>query len=157
MASLGTPKSIGQPIGSVVRCKGKELDVKTKFELHNGDGLSYFNDDGIFEGFRINSADGNGNGNVRLRLLNSVNIKPGTQLFRTYDKQFEKRKKLFEFNKSVNLPVCLDDLNIKKEDIPKIAARANGITEWSCVPYEVTEEKFVQAVLECDEAGQAYR
>ena len=75
----------------------------------------------------------------------------------TYDKQFEKRKKLFEFNKSVNLPVCLDDLNIKKEDIPKIAARANGITEWSCVPYEVTEEKFVQAVLECDEAGQAYR
>lgn len=89
MASLGTPKSIGQPIGSVVRCKGKELDVKTKFELHNGDGLSYFNDDGIFEGFRINSADGNGNGNVRLRLLNSVNIKPGTQLFRTYDKQFD--------------------------------------------------------------------
>lgn len=75
----------------------------------------------------------------------------------TYDKQFEKRKKLFEFNKSVNLPVCLDDLEIKKDDLPKMAAKANGTTEWGCAPYEVTEDKFVQAVLECDEAGQAYR
>lgn len=75
----------------------------------------------------------------------------------TYDKQFEKRKKLFEFNKSVNLPVCLDDSEIKKDDLPKMAAKANGTTEWGCAPYEVTEDKFVQAVLECDEAGQAYR
>ena len=29
--------------------------------------------------------------------------------------------------------------------------KMNGVTEWYCAPYEVTEENFIQAILETDE------
>lgn len=69
----------------------------------------------------------------------------------TYDKQFEKRDRIYEFNKSIGLPTCLDDIDVKKEDVAKMVKKMNGVTEWYCAPYEVTEENFIKAILETDE------
>lgn len=69
----------------------------------------------------------------------------------TYDKQFEKRDRIYEFNKSIGLPTCLDDIGIKKEDVEKMVHKMNGVTEWYCAPYEVTEENFIKAILDTDE------
>lgn len=69
----------------------------------------------------------------------------------TYDKQFEKRDRIYEFNKSIGLPTCLDDIGIKKEDVEKMVQKMNGVTEWYCTPYEVTEENFIKAILDTDE------
>lgn len=84
MASIDTPKSMGQYVGKVVRARGKELDVDTQLRLANGDGLSYFNTDGLFTGIRVNVASG---GHVSLR--ESMPIPRGTDLYRTSDKAMD--------------------------------------------------------------------
>lgn len=84
MASLDTPKSQGQPLGKVVASHGRQLTVATSQPIANGDGLSYYDAQGIFCGVRVNVANGR-----NLSLREPVDIKPGTQLFRTADKAFD--------------------------------------------------------------------
>lgn len=84
MASLDTPKSMGQPLGKVVSSRGKMLTIATREQLVNGDGLSYFNGDGQFCGMRVNVASGN-----VLQLRDAVDIAPGTMVYRTADKAFD--------------------------------------------------------------------
>lgn len=84
IASIDTPKSMGEPLGTVVSCRGKDIVVKTDKNINNGDGISYFNTEGEYDGFRVNIAFGN-----KIQTLQNVSIVPGTRLYRTYSKQFE--------------------------------------------------------------------
>ena len=84
IASINTPKSLGEEIGRVESCRPKMLKVSSNHALSNGDGLSFFDKEGNYSGFRINRADGN-----ILSLSNDVNIARNTLLYRTHDKQFE--------------------------------------------------------------------
>lgn len=83
MASIHTPKSIGEPIGKVVWAKGKRLRISTSATLSNGDGFSYFNAQGEYVGFRVNRVEGN-----EMVLKSPIAIQQGTPLYRTYDKAF---------------------------------------------------------------------
>ncbi len=84
MASLHTPKSMGQPVATVVASRGRTLVVKAMQPLANGDGLSYFYEDNVFTGIRVNVAQGD-----KLVLRDPVRIAPGTRLYRTADKLFD--------------------------------------------------------------------
>jgi len=84
MASLDTPKSQGQPIGKVVASRGRQLSVATSQDIVNGDGLSYYDAQGVFCGVRVNVANGR-----NLILRDQVDIKAGTLLYRTADKAFD--------------------------------------------------------------------
>lgn len=75
----------------------------------------------------------------------------------TYDKQFEKREKLFEFNKSVGLPTCLDDIGATKDDVRSMVKKSESAVEWHCAPYEIEEDKFVDAILECDKFSKEHK
>ncbi|MGN0032692.1 MAG: peptidase U32 family protein [Candidatus Limimorpha sp.] len=54
-----TPKSVGELVGTVSRLDAKRVIVDTKEELHNGDGLCFFDEDGNLMGFNVNGVDGN--------------------------------------------------------------------------------------------------
>lgn len=93
MTNIDTPKSMGKFIGTVERCKRNELLVKLGNDaVNNGDGLCFI-ENGELVGIRVNRAEGNrliiavgvsgGGGGVA-----SLNIKPGTKLFRNYDHNF---------------------------------------------------------------------
>ena len=84
LASFNTPKSLGEPLGTVISCRNKDILVKTEKEIVNGDGISYFTPEGEYNGFRVNVAHGN-----KIQTLQPMDIAPGTQLFRTYSKKFE--------------------------------------------------------------------
>lgn len=84
MASLFTPKSQGEFIGKVKSSKGKTIIVETQVQMHNGDGLSYFDERGEYYGFRVNVAERN-----KVICNSELKIKPGTKLYRTYDKAFD--------------------------------------------------------------------
>ena len=80
MASLITPKSLGEKIGCVNQCRGNKLTIDTRQSLNNGDGLSYFTGT-EFSGFRVNKVEkGVVYANTPLQLA------PGTVIYRTYDK-----------------------------------------------------------------------
>lgn len=73
LASIDTPKSLGEPV------------VDTR-ELHNGDGISFFNPkDGTYCGFRVNRVD-----NGRIIPARPIHIPRNIQLYRTYDIECER-------------------------------------------------------------------
>ena len=83
IASLASPKSIGEPIGRVTAAARRRITVRTAAELHNGDGLGYFDKDGRFNGFRVNRAEGN-----TVLTASDTDIRPGTMLYRNADKAY---------------------------------------------------------------------
>jgi putative protease len=81
IASINTPKWVGEQVGTVISCKGQRMVVNLDKTLNNGDGIGYFNRNNYFEGFRINKVDGR-----ILHTLKAQDVKPGTILYRNYDK-----------------------------------------------------------------------
>ncbi len=84
MASIDTPKSMGQYVGKVIKARGAELTLDTPVSLTNGDGLSYMSPDGLFAGMRVNVAHAS-----RVTLREPVAIARGTSVWRTFDKAMD--------------------------------------------------------------------
>jgi len=84
VCNTDTPKSMGEEMGFVRAQKLQHFVYLGKEPLHNGDGISYFNEQGSFDGFRVNRVEGNHvyPANPKLRL------KTGIKLYRTYDQIF---------------------------------------------------------------------
>lgn len=89
MASLDTPKSLGEPIRSIS-------------ELHNGDGISFFNDRGEYEGTSVN-------GIAKGKILTSRNVKipSGTQLYRTFDREWENKMARRRTSRRIDVDITL--------------------------------------------------
>ena len=83
MASIHTPKSQGEYLGRVMSGRGNVIVLDTKANIANGDGLSYIDGKGNYDGFRVNKAEGN-----RLYLKDKCNISRGDKVYRTHDKAF---------------------------------------------------------------------
>lgn len=86
VSDFTTPKSLGEKIGTVKELKGKSFTVAGFKELNNGDGLAFFNEQGVLEGFRVNKVEDN-----RVFPLDMPAIKPKMVLYRNYDHEFEKQ------------------------------------------------------------------
>lgn len=86
ITAFNTPKSLGEPIGTVKELKGNSFTVAGLKQLNNGDGLVFFNSRGELEGFRVNRVEAN-----RVFPLDMPNITPKTTLFRNFDQVFEKQ------------------------------------------------------------------
>ncbi len=83
MASIHTPKSLGEYVGKVATTSGNAITLNGNATFVNGDGLSYFDNNGNYDGFRVNKVIGN-----KLLLMEKCNIKPGDSVYKTYDKAF---------------------------------------------------------------------
>lgn len=84
VTAFDTPKSIGEEIGSVKEVRGNSFTVAGLKQLNNGDGLSFLNTNGEWEGFRVNKVEEN-----RVFPFDFPQIRPKTVLYRTYDRAFE--------------------------------------------------------------------
>lgn len=85
ITSFDTPKSLGEPIGKVKELKGNSFTIAGLKKLNNGDGLTFFNDRGELEGFRVNRVDDN-----RIFTLDKPSIRPKMQLYRNFDQEFDR-------------------------------------------------------------------
>lgn len=80
-----TPKSIGEPIGTIRRViNNRSFTINETESLHNGDGLCYIDNDGTFHGFRINKAEGN-----TIHTATPQQLTTGLQLYRNSDQRFD--------------------------------------------------------------------
>lgn len=84
IASFDSPKAIGTPVGRVLSVKGNCVTISGTTPIANGDGLGFFNAEGVFTGFRVNKAEGN-----RLMLLKPIAIPEGTVIYRNRNKDFD--------------------------------------------------------------------
>lgn len=63
--------------------------------------------------------------------------------------------RILKFNRSVGLPTTLAALDITtQEEVDRLVERAKTLREWTCVPYEMTAERFKAAILRVDELGR---
>lgn len=110
IASIDTPKSRGERVGTVKMVKGGTIVVNFEKQLNNGDGIVYFDTKGEFKGFRLNKINGDS-----LYPASPVNIEQRTVLYRNYD------KKWCDIIESARLDRCI-------EVLMKLERRSNGIT-----------------------------
>ncbi|MHB9023140.1 MAG: peptidase U32 family protein [Armatimonadota bacterium] len=82
-ASIDTPKMVGEPIGAVTEISRKDIVVDSSVELHNGDGICFFDHNGELRGTAINGIYGK-----RFSLLNPDGIEVGMRLYRNHDHEF---------------------------------------------------------------------
>ncbi|MBR5323977.1 MAG: U32 family peptidase [Muribaculaceae bacterium] len=85
IASVNTPKSIGEKVGVVKSVQANFIEVDSDVELHNGDGLCFTSKEGEFSGFGINTVEGN-----KLFPSSMPNIKRGDVIYRNSDIKFSK-------------------------------------------------------------------
>ncbi|MDE6099154.1 MAG: U32 family peptidase, partial [Muribaculaceae bacterium] len=85
MASVSTPKFVGNAVGRVVAVDGRRIKVNSRKELNNGDGLGWFGADGRLCGGRVNRVDGQW-----ICFADNVSgIQPGSVLYRNRDKAWD--------------------------------------------------------------------
>ena len=85
ITAFNTPKSLGEPVGTVKEIKGNSFTVAGLKQLNNGDGLVFFNRKGELEGFRVNRVEAN-----RVFPLDMPQLTPKTPLYRNFDQAFDK-------------------------------------------------------------------
>jgi 23S rRNA 5-hydroxycytidine C2501 synthase len=84
MVSFETEKSMGERIGTVKSVSQKYFTLKEKHDLHNGDGICYF-DNGILNGTNINKVE-----DEKIYPPKITGLKTGTMIYRNFDARFEK-------------------------------------------------------------------
>lgn len=91
MANHMSPKWTGEKVAKVVRTDGVSLVVTTDKPINNGDGLGYFDSDGKFRGFHLNTCapiPGN-SGRALLTPASPVRLPAGTALYRNRDVKYD--------------------------------------------------------------------
>lgn len=87
MASMRSPKWLGNPIGKVTATRRGVIEIKSLpgVTLANGDGLGFFDSTGEFRGFRVNRVEG-----ARVFPATADTLPPvGTTLLRNRDKAWD--------------------------------------------------------------------
>lgn len=98
IASIRTPKSLGEPISDVA-------------QLNNGDGISFFNSEGEYEGVRVNRVEGD-------RIIGSRPFKlpvNGT-IHRTFDQKWQQVMQRDTAERRVAVDITLDNQGVSASD-----------------------------------------
>ena len=139
MASINSPKSIGEPVGRVKRFLSANAmvlkDVTT--ELHNGDGLGFFDTGGPFKGFRLNRIDKN-----TIYPATKVYVETGTLIYRNKDKHWDDELARDTATRLINIEITLRAPSRNTLALDIIDQRGNSIT--STISIELQDAKTPQ-------------
>ncbi|MFR9650899.1 MAG: U32 family peptidase [Rikenellaceae bacterium] len=91
LASLDSPKAMGEQLGSVVTQEGaNRIICKTEAKLSNGDGVCFVTKSGVAGGF-VNDVERLGRGSQLITLSSKLQLSTGDKLYRNYNKLFEQQ------------------------------------------------------------------
>ena len=82
----------------------------------------------------------------------------GVLILLLMDKQEEEFKKVFNFNKSVNLPTCLKDIDINTEaDLNTVLDKTMTTNDIVHVPYKITREMIYDAIMQLEQYNKEHK
>ncbi len=105
MGSLDTPKSVGEKIGTVRRIARNYFELDNPHDLHNADGICFFDPHHHLLGTVINGVDG-----AKVYPQKMVALTPGTKIFRNYDHPFHKQLKTIPAQRKITLRMRLYEI-----------------------------------------------
>lgn len=96
LANHLSPKWTGEKVGKVVRTEGRSIIATAEKPINNGDGIGYFDPDGKFRGFHLNTCEPIADRRrhqsptlVRLTPASPVDIPSGSVLMRNKDVKYD--------------------------------------------------------------------
>lgn len=98
-----TPKYVGPEVARIKDIEGNSMIVDAVSTLNNGDGLVYFDNNSKLQGFRVNRVAGN-----RIFTAVPVGLRPGTVLYRNFDKVFDDELRAFRPTRTIGVDAVLD-------------------------------------------------
>lgn len=104
LASFDTPKSRGEKVGYVKGVQKRCIVVSGTAVFSNGDGLSFIDENGKLQGFRVNRVEGN-----HLYTTEQVNVRKGDILWRNLDHTHEKTMAQKTAERSIPISITLSD------------------------------------------------
>lgn len=127
IASILTPKSLGEIV----------TDMK---KLHNGDGISFFDEKGEYRGVNINKAD-----NGRIVTARGVRIPYDAEIHRTFDLEWQKTMNRVTADRKLSVKVRLDETGVSASDERGLSVR---------IPLEKKYEQALKPVDYIKEFGK---
>ncbi len=104
MASPHTPKSIGEPLGPVTRVANNYFELQTSRQLHNGDGLCFFNRQQELQGTLVNRVE-----DGRIYPAKMQGIVPGVLVYRNHDQWFDRQLKRDDCRRKIGVELVLEE------------------------------------------------
>jgi len=120
IANFHTPKSMGKEIGRILEVKKDHFVIETLFELHNGDGLCFFNKNKLLKGILVNGVQGNKIYPNEMNMLLKDAI-----LYRNNDHEFAKELKRDNAKRKIAVDFYLE---CKSDLLTLIATDEDGIS-----------------------------
>ncbi|EES49463.1 iron-containing alcohol dehydrogenase family protein [Clostridium botulinum] len=90
--------------------------------------------------------------NIEKNHLHGEIVSYGVLVMLTCDKQFKERNRVYKFNKSIGLPTCLDDIEVKEKDLDKVLDKIMETGDIKHVPYEITRKMIYYAIMDLEKA-----
>lgn len=81
----------------------------------------------------------------------------GVMVLYAYDNDLENLQKIANFNKSVKLPITLEELNLDYKCLDKLVDSATNTTEWKSSKTEFSIDKFKEAIIKADKFGKSLK
>ena len=120
IANFHTPKSLGKEIGKIVDIRKDHFIIDTKFEIHNGDGLCFFNHNKLLKGILVNGVKG------KQVFPNDMSmLVKGAVLYRNNDHEFAKTLKRDNSIRRISADLFLE---FKENILTLFAADENDIS-----------------------------
>lgn len=139
MGSPNTQKSIGEPIGAVVKVEGGYFILDKKSELSNGDGICFFDNNGVLGGMVIDKVDGESVYPHDIRF-----IKPGYFIYRNFNHHFDKVLKTTKIVRKIKTALIFEET--KTGFVLKIKDEEGNQAEASILADKVPAEKPEKAL-----------
>lgn len=98
IGAIDTPKSKGEPVRNIKM-------------LNNGDGISFFDKDGNFTGALVNGISGS-----RIITGNRIEVPQNVDIYRTFDKDWEKKLAKETAVRKINIEVAIDPSGLSASD-----------------------------------------
>ncbi len=86
VACFDTAKATGPVLGSVIKVSDRHFTIRSEHTITNGDGICFLDERGALTGTQINRTEGN-----RIYPRDMAGLRPGTVIFRNFDKRFSDR------------------------------------------------------------------
>lgn len=147
MVNRLSPKSMGKAIGKVINSSGKNIQIDSYEQIHNGDGLCYF-DNNSLKGIRVNV--------VREKWIEcneKVMIPKDTILYRNYDHQFSVAIQKLRSERNIDIEFTLYNeeqhlvVFVEDEDGNQTSISSDGVYEPAQNPKQ--KERIEQQFSKC--------
>jgi len=99
-----TPKSTGEPVGTVSEAHNNWFSLIGESNINNGDGLCFFNKAKELVGFRVNRSE-----NGRIYPAEKQTLTAGTPLFRNFSIEFDKKLASKTAERTINIKIKLSE------------------------------------------------